>query len=103
MEPGDYRRSERLGHVVAAQSGLDLREMLARLWQRSAFPGDAAICGKHGGVIAAAEELTDVSERARAVVSEQVHGDVAGEGDFPGSRRALELVYRQVEVAADGV
>ena len=74
-----------LGDVVPAESGLDLRKMLARLWERCSFALDAAICGEDGGVIAAAEKLADIGERARAVVPKQVHGDMAGEGNLPGT------------------
>ncbi len=55
------------------------------LGKRSQFLLDAAAGIENGRVVAATEELADASKRLGSVLTEQVHGNMAGVGDVPGA------------------
>ena len=55
------------------------------LGERSEFLLDTLAAASDGGVIASAEEATDLCERPVGEVAEKIHGDVPGVGDVAGA------------------
>ena len=98
---GGVGKDPRLGDGGIAESRFEVVDIGARLGEGGVLALDAATGVEDGGVVAAAQQLADLSQRPRAVVAEQVHRDVAGVGDIAGAGGAGYLLLRDVEVAAD--
>ncbi len=62
---------------------------------------DAPTGVKDSRMVAAAKELADFHERPGAVITQEVHGDMAGVRDVACSRCAGDLSKRDVEMATD--
>ncbi len=63
--------------------------------------GDPVVSVEDSGMVAPAEELADVAEGVRAVLAEEIHGDVACVGDVAGAGGASDLFGGKVKVVAD--
>ena len=59
--------------------------------------GDFVAAIHHGGVVFAAKHGTNFGQAEAGVLTHQVHADLAGEADFPLTRAAFELLFREVK------
>ena len=57
----------------------------------------------HSGVVFAAELLSDLRQRSRSQLLDQVHGDLAREGDGFGIRAHLEVLVSEAKLFADAL